>query len=83
MLAAVRDRLQPPGLQGQQQQPADQGCRSDDAAAALVELKPVDTRQPRPTAVAIRCEDRRLTWAIFAIVPFVPFVYVLTGNDFV
>ena len=24
----------------------------------------------------------RLTWAIAAIVPFVPFVYVLTGNDF-
>jgi hypothetical protein len=24
----------------------------------------------------------RLTWAIAVIVPFVPFVYVLTGNDF-
>jgi hypothetical protein len=24
----------------------------------------------------------KLTWAIAAIVPFVPFVYVLTGNDF-
>lgn len=24
----------------------------------------------------------RVTWAIAAIVPFVPFVYVLTGNDF-
>jgi hypothetical protein len=24
----------------------------------------------------------RLTWGIAAIVPFVPFVYVLTGNDF-
>ncbi|HEX3511676.1 MAG TPA: hypothetical protein VHT27_11330 [Solirubrobacteraceae bacterium] len=24
----------------------------------------------------------RLTWAIAAIVPFVPFVYVLTGNEF-
>jgi hypothetical protein len=24
----------------------------------------------------------KLTWAITAIVPFVPFVYVLTGNDF-
>jgi hypothetical protein len=24
----------------------------------------------------------RLTWAIASIVPFVPFVYVLTGNDF-
>ena len=23
----------------------------------------------------------KLTWAIAAIVPFVPFVYVLTGND--
>jgi hypothetical protein len=25
----------------------------------------------------------RLTWAIVAIIPFVPFVYVLTGNDFI
>jgi hypothetical protein len=25
----------------------------------------------------------KLTWAIVAIVPFVPFVYVLTGNDFI
>jgi hypothetical protein len=25
----------------------------------------------------------RLTWAIAVIVPFVPFVYVLTGNDFI
>ena len=25
----------------------------------------------------------RLTWAIAALVPFVPFVYVLTGNDFI
>lgn len=24
----------------------------------------------------------KLTWAIAAIVPLVPFVYVLTGNDF-
>ncbi len=24
----------------------------------------------------------KLTWGIAAIVPFVPFVYVLTGNDF-
>jgi len=24
----------------------------------------------------------RITWAIASIVPFVPFVYVLTGNDF-
>lgn len=24
----------------------------------------------------------KLTWAVAAIVPFVPFVYVLTGNDF-
>lgn len=24
----------------------------------------------------------RLVWAIAVIVPFVPFVYVLTGNDF-
>jgi hypothetical protein len=23
----------------------------------------------------------KLTWAIVALVPFVPFVYVLTGND--
>jgi hypothetical protein len=23
----------------------------------------------------------KLTWAVAAIVPFVPFVYVLTGND--
>jgi uncharacterized membrane protein YhaH (DUF805 family) len=25
----------------------------------------------------------KLAWAIAAIVPFVPFVYVLTGNDFI
>jgi hypothetical protein len=25
----------------------------------------------------------KLTWAIFAIVPLIPFVYVLTGNDFI
>ncbi len=25
----------------------------------------------------------KLTWAVTAIVPFVPFVYVLTGNDFI
>jgi hypothetical protein len=25
----------------------------------------------------------KLTWAIVAIVPLVPFVYVLTGNDFI
>jgi hypothetical protein len=25
----------------------------------------------------------KLTWAIASIVPFVPFVYVLTGNDFI
>jgi hypothetical protein len=25
----------------------------------------------------------RLTWAIVVIVPFIPFVYVLTGNDFI
>ena len=25
----------------------------------------------------------KITWAIAAIVPFVPFVYVLTGNDFI
>jgi hypothetical protein len=25
----------------------------------------------------------KLTWAIASIVPFVPFVYVLTGHDFV
>jgi hypothetical protein len=24
----------------------------------------------------------RLVWGVAAIVPFVPFVYVLTGNDF-
>jgi hypothetical protein len=24
----------------------------------------------------------KLTWAIAVLVPFVPFVYVLTGNDF-
>jgi hypothetical protein len=24
----------------------------------------------------------KLTWAVAAIVPIVPFVYVLTGNDF-
>ena len=24
----------------------------------------------------------KLTWAVAALVPFVPFVYVLTGNDF-
>ena len=25
----------------------------------------------------------KLTWAVVAIVPFVPFVYVLTGNNFI
>jgi hypothetical protein len=25
----------------------------------------------------------KLTWAVVALVPFVPFVYVLTGNDFI
>jgi len=25
----------------------------------------------------------KLTWAIAAIVPLVPFLYVLTGNDFI
>jgi hypothetical protein len=25
----------------------------------------------------------KLAWAIAAIVPFVPFLYVLTGNDFI
>jgi hypothetical protein len=25
----------------------------------------------------------KLTWAIVAVIPFVPFVYVLTGNDFI
>ena len=25
----------------------------------------------------------KLTWAIACIIPFVPFVYVLTGNDFI
>jgi hypothetical protein len=25
----------------------------------------------------------KLTWAIVSIIPFVPFVYVLTGNDFI
>ena len=25
----------------------------------------------------------KLTWGVAAIVPFVPFVYVLTGNDFI
>ena len=25
----------------------------------------------------------KLTWAIASIVPFVPFVYVQTGNDFI
>jgi hypothetical protein len=25
----------------------------------------------------------KLTWAIACVVPFVPFVYVLTGNDFI
>ncbi len=25
----------------------------------------------------------KLTWALVSIVPFVPFVYVLTGNDFI
>jgi hypothetical protein len=25
----------------------------------------------------------KLTWAVASIVPFVPFVYVLTGNDFI
>jgi hypothetical protein len=25
----------------------------------------------------------KLTWAVASLVPFVPFVYVLTGNDFI
>jgi hypothetical protein len=25
----------------------------------------------------------KVTWAVASIVPFVPFVYVLTGNDFI
>jgi hypothetical protein len=25
----------------------------------------------------------KLTWAIVSIIPFIPFVYVLTGNDFI
>jgi hypothetical protein len=25
----------------------------------------------------------KITWGIASIVPFVPFVYVLTGNDFI
>jgi hypothetical protein len=25
----------------------------------------------------------KLTWAIVSIIPFVPFVYVLTGHDFI
>ncbi len=25
----------------------------------------------------------KLTWGIASLVPFVPFVYVLTGNDFI
>jgi hypothetical protein len=25
----------------------------------------------------------KLTWAVAAIVPIVPFIYVLTGNDFI
>ena len=25
----------------------------------------------------------KLTWAVAALVPLVPFVYVLTGNDFI
>ncbi|HME03485.1 MAG TPA: hypothetical protein VKG38_10705 [Solirubrobacteraceae bacterium] len=25
----------------------------------------------------------KLSWAIFAIVPLIPFLYVLTGNDFI
>ncbi len=25
----------------------------------------------------------KLTWGIACIIPFVPFVYVLTGNDFI
>ena len=25
----------------------------------------------------------KLTWAVAVLVPFVPFVYVLTGNDFI
>jgi hypothetical protein len=24
----------------------------------------------------------KVTWAVVSIIPFVPFVYVLTGNDF-
>ncbi|HEV3284874.1 MAG TPA: hypothetical protein VG010_11785 [Solirubrobacteraceae bacterium] len=25
----------------------------------------------------------KLTWGVAAIVPFVPFLYILTGNDFI
>ena len=25
----------------------------------------------------------KLTWAVVSVIPFVPFVYVLTGNDFI
>jgi hypothetical protein len=25
----------------------------------------------------------KLTWAIVAVIPLIPFVYVLTGNDFI
>jgi hypothetical protein len=25
----------------------------------------------------------RLTWAVASLVPFVPFIYVLTGHDFI
>jgi hypothetical protein len=25
----------------------------------------------------------RLTWAVVSVIPFVPFVYVLTGHDFI
>lgn len=25
----------------------------------------------------------KVTWAIASIIPFVPFIYVLTGNDFI
>jgi hypothetical protein len=36
--------------------------------------------------LAFRCDDwafTRMAWAVVVIIPLVPFIYVLTGNDFI
>jgi hypothetical protein len=44
---------------------------------------PTRQRGERTAAGYARTTNPKLTWAIAAIVPFVPFVSVLTGNDFI